>query len=239
MTYQLMIVDDEPLARERLKRLLKDHPRFECIAEASDGMATMEWLKHNRSDLLLLDIQMPGQNGLELAEQIQTLEGSPQIIFCTAHDEHALQAFRVKAIDYLLKPIARDDLDNALNRAAQWLDHNQHPSGQRTHLSARTYTGMQLIPLEDVLYCLADQKYVSVFHEKGNVLIDDSLKQLEEEFEQHFLRIHRNALVSRHHIERLEAQDGGGYHLYLKGVTEGLSISRRHLTGVRQAMKRL
>lgn len=243
MSYRILLVDDEPLARERLKRLLQEHGDFEVVAEAGDGEAAMSWLRQYRCDLVLLDIQMPGKTGLQVAEEIQQLEHVPLVVFCTAYDEHALQAFRVKAIDYLMKPIAKDDLSQALQRAVEWLDQNageaETISGTRTHISARTHNGMQLIPLADIVYFLADQKYVSVHHTGGETLIDESLKHLEDEFSDHFLRVHRSALVSLARIERLEALDKGGHEVYLKGLGEGIAVSRRHLPAVRKAMKAL
>lgn len=243
MSYRILLVDDEPLARERLKRLLQEHGDFEVVAEAGDGEAAMSWLRQYRCDLVLLDIQMPGKTGLQVAEEIQQLEHVPLVVFCTAYDEHALQAFRVKAIDYLMKPIAKDDLSRALQRAVEWLDQHADEtetiSGTRTHISARTHNGMQLIPLADIVYFLADQKYVSVHHTGGETLIDESLKHLEDEFSDHFLRVHRSALVSLARIERLEALDAGGHEVYLKGLDEGIAVSRRHLPAVRKAMKAL
>ena len=243
MSYRVLLVDDEPLARERLKRLLLEHSNFEWVAEAGDGEAALSWLRQHKCDLVLLDIQMPGRTGLEVAEEIQDLPHVPLVVFCTAYDEHALQAFRVKAIDYLMKPIAKDDLTRALQRAAQWLDQHaddeEESTGVRTHLSARTHAGMQLIPLVEVFYFFADQKYVNVHHVQGETLIDDSLKQLEDEFADQFLRVHRSALVSRQRIDRLEAVEEGGHLLYLKGLDEGIAVSRRHLPSVRRAMKSL
>jgi len=243
MSYRVLLVDDEPLARERLKRLLLEHSHFEWVAEAGDGEAALSWLRQHHCDLVLLDIQMPGKTGLQLAEELQHLPHVPLVVFCTAYDEHALQAFRVKAIDYLMKPIAKDDLSRALQRAAQWLDqHIDEPSaasGARTHISARTHNGMQLIPLDEIFYFLADQKYVNVHHVQGETLIDDSLKQLEDEFAGQFLRVHRSALVSRARIERLESPESGGHLLYLRGLDEGIAVSRRHLPTVRKAMKSL
>ncbi|KZZ42677.1 hypothetical protein A3759_22500, partial [Thalassolituus sp. HI0120] len=208
-----------------------------------DGEAALSWLRQHKCDLVLLDIQMPGKTGLQVAEELQQFEQVPLVVFCTAYDEHALQAFRVKAIDYLMKPIAKDDLRRALQRTAQWLDQlpeeQEDRGGCRTHISARTHTGMQLIPLTDVFYFYADQKYVNVHHTQGETLIDDSLKQLEEEFGAHFLRVHRSALVSLARIERLETLDEGGHQLFLKGLSEGIAVSRRHLPAVRKAMKAL
>lgn len=244
MSYRVLLVDDEPLARERLKRLLLEHDDFTCAGEAANGDAALSWLRLHEADLVLLDIQMPGRSGLEIAAAIQQLPRSPLVVFCTAYDEHALQAFAVKAIDYLLKPVRREELSRALQRAAEWLARHQAEavslsSGCRTHLSARTHTGLQLIPLDDVFFFYADQKYVTVHHTQGETLIDDSLKQLEDEFSAQFVRVHRSALVARQRIERLEAQDEGGHRVYLRGLPQGVPVSRRHLADVKRVMKEL
>jgi two-component system response regulator AlgR len=251
MTYRVLLVDDEPLARERMKRLLLEHHDFVCAGEAGNGDETLAWLRMHRADLVLLDIQMPGRNGLDTAAAIQELPQPPLVVFCTAYDEHALQAFAVKAIDYLLKPVRKEDLCRALQRASEWLAQNgvqadseatataARPAGSRTHLSARTHNGLQLIPLEEVFYFYADQKYVNVHHEGGETLIDDSLRQLEDEFPGLFVRVHRSALVALNRIERLEALNSGGHKVYLRGLADGVPVSRRHLPDVRRVMKEL
>ncbi len=256
MGYRTLLVDDEPLARERLARLLEAHPQFELAAALDSGDAMLEWLQQHSAELVLLDIQMPGRTGLEVAAELTSMAQPPLVVFCTAYDEHALEAFGVDAIDYLLKPIRRDDLSRALGRAEQRLalrqpaterasGLTQEPAADasgtdaRSHLSARTHNGLELIPIDDVLYFSADQKYVNAVHEQGQTLIDDSLKQLEEEFGERFVRVHRSALVARDRMTRLEAQTGGGHRLYLRGQEEGISVSRRHLADVRRLMKRL
>ena len=245
MSYRVLLVDDEPLARERLKRLLLEFADFECVGEAGSGDAALLWLAQHQADLVLLDIQMPGRSGLETAAELQKKPGSPLVVFCTAYEEHALQAFSVKAIDYLLKPVRKEDLARALQRAAEWLAQRQPEvevaaaAGGRTHLSARTHNGLKLIALDDIFYCLADQKYVSVHHVGGDTLIDDSLKQLEDEFGDLFVRVHRSALVARARIERLQALAEGGHKLFLRGLEEGVPVSRRHLAEVKRVMKGL
>lgn len=245
MTYRVLLVDDEPLARERMKRLLLEHHDFVCVGEAANGDAALAWLGMHQADLVLLDIQMPGRNGLETAAAMQELPQVPLVVFCTAYDEHALQAFAVKAIDYLLKPVRKEDLRRALQRASEWLmqqsaEHpSARPSGSRTHLSARTHNGLQLIPLESVFYFYADQKYVNVHHEGGETLIDDSLRQLEDEFPGLFVRVHRSALVALNRIERLETLNSGGHKVFLRGLADGVPVSRRHLPEVRRVMKEL
>jgi len=246
MSLRVLIVDDEPLARQRLQRLMEEHKNFEVVAEAGNGQAAVDWLRQHDADVVLMDIQMPGLTGLEAAEQIQQLDfsgrKSPALIFCTAYDEHALQAFRVDAVDYLLKPINKDDLTKALGKAQRaW---EQQPdaapaSTERTHISARTHQGLQLIAIEDIICFQADQKYITVTYVGGEVLIDESLKHLEDEFGDYFVRIHRNALVSKTKIERLESVESSVHLLHLKGLDQGLSVSRRHLPGVRKLIRSL
>mgnify|MGYP000374415137 FL=1 len=236
MSYRVLVVDDEPLARQRLKRLLEEHKDFACIAEAGDGQAAVDWLSQFRADLVLLDIQMPGLDGLQAAEKIRSLANPPVIVFCTAYDDHALAAFDVDAADYLLKPIRKEDLIRALSRAAERLSRQVAGPAARTHLSARTSQGLVLTPVDDVLFFSADQKYVSMHHADGETLIDDSLKQLEEEFPQRFMRIHRSYLVASDRVQRLENTDDGVV-LWLRGSDHPLPVSRRHAPGVKKHLR--
>ena len=238
MSFRTLIVDDEPLARQRLRRLLDEHTEFECVAEAGDGQAAIDWLAQFSADLVLLDIQMPGVGGLATAARLQSMENAPVVVFCTAYDDHALAAFDVNAADYLLKPIRKDDLSRALARARTRLEQVAPASRQsaRTHISARTTQGLVLTPVSDILYFSADQKYVSLHHDGGELLIDESLKQLEEEFDQQFLRIHRSTLVAVARIRALETTDLGVV-LHLTGLDKPLPVSRRHVAGVKRFLK--
>jgi two-component system response regulator AlgR len=253
MSLRVLLVDDEPLARQRLARLLAEHDNYQIVAQAGNGQAALDWLRQHKADLVLLDIQMPGLTGLEVAEQLIDISPRsgirPAIIFCTAYDEHALNAFKVEAVDYLLKPIRKEDLNKALQKAQRWVQ--QQPQSEhvanfnsltRTHISARTHQGLQLIPINDIYSFQADQKYITVKYAvgdtcNGEVLIDESLKVLEDEFESIFVRIHRNALVAKDKIDRLETVDSRIHLLYLKGIGHGMSVSRRHLPRVRKLMR--
>jgi len=166
------------------------------------------------------------------------MEKAPVVVFCTAYDDHALAAFDVNAADYLLKPIRKDDLSRALARARTRLEQVAPASRQsaRTHISARTTQGLVLTPVSDILYFSADQKYVSLHHDGGELLIDESLKQLEEEFDQQFLRIHRSTLVAVARIRALETTDLGVV-LHLTGLDKPLPVSRRHVAGVKRFLK--
>ena len=260
MSLRVLLVDDEPLARQRLARLLAEYDNYQVVAEAGNGQAALDWLRQHKADLVLLDIQMPGLTGLEVAEQLMAEVPAetprPAIIFCTAYDEYALNAFKVEAVDYLLKPIRKEDLSKALQKAQRWIEQqpdaqtdNASVSNARTHISARTHQGLQLIPITDIYSFQADQKYITVKYETadaasgrsccGEVLIDEPLKVLEDEFEQSFVRIHRNALIAKDKIDRLETVDSSVHILYLKGLDEGMSVSRRHLPGVRKLMRGL
>lgn len=241
MSYQVLIVDDEFLARERLKRLLLDRESFSVCGEAEHGMAALDWLQKNHADIMLLDIQMPGMDGLEVAAKVRQLENPPVIIFCTAYDEHALEAFRVQALDYILKPVSPEELTRALNRASEWLNNPANNTAlnsntTRTHLTANSHKGFERIAVADIIACVAEQKYVRVLHEGGELLVDESLKQLEEEFPQLFIRTHRSALVALERLHLLQAQQGG-HQILLHGLAEPIPVSRRHLAKVKEAME--
>lgn len=241
MSYQVLIVDDEFLARERLKRLLLGKEGFSVCGEAEHGMAALDWLQKNHADIMLLDIQMPGMDGLEVAAKVRQLENPPVIIFCTAYDEYALEAFRVQALDYILKPVSPEELTRALNRASEWLNNPANNTAlnsntTRTHLTANSHKGFERIAVADIIACVAEQKYVRVLHEGGKLLVDESLKQLEEEFPQLFIRTHRSALVALERLHLLQAQQGG-HQILLHGLAEPIPVSRRHLAKVKEAME--
>jgi two-component system response regulator AlgR len=250
MSLRVLLVDDEPLARQRLARLLTEHENYQIVAEAGNGHAALDWMRQHKADLVLLDIEMPGLTGLEVAEQLMKgLPDSgpkPAVIFCTAYDDYAFNAFKVDAVDYLLKPIRKDDLNKALQKAQRWIEQQVDAEIEvnNTNISARTHQGLQLIPITDIVSFQADQKYITVkYHIEDSrtceVLIDEPLKVLEDEFEQYFVRIHRNALVAKGKIDRLETVESSVHILYLKGLDEGMSVSRRHLPAVRKLMRGL
>ena len=245
---RILIADDEPLARQRLMRLLKQMNHCTVLQPcAENGQQALELVESLKPDVLLLDIGMPGLDGLQVAAQLCNSPTAPAIIFCTAHDEHALQAFTVSASDYLVKPIRAEQLAAALAKAqrlnpAHLAALSRAPQSfntPRSHLSARSHRGLELIPLDDVIHFFADSKYVVLRHTQGETLLDDSLKSLEKEFGERFLRIHRNALVSPNHIERLQRNPQGQYQLYLRGAPEPLTVSRRHVSLVRKFMDSL
>lgn len=237
-----LIVDDEALARDRLRSLVEELDAGEVIAEAKNGQQAIETIQQQRPDLVLMDIRMPGMDGIEAAKHIANMENPPAVIFTTAYGDHALEAFDAHAIDYLLKPIRKERLEDAINRAKAMTQtiieslQDELPA-TRTHLSVFVQGNIQLIPVDQIIYFKADQKYISVFTDDGEVLIEESLKSLEEEFRETFLRIHRNTLVAKNAINKLEKTTEGKFMIKLIDRDESLAISRRLLSNVRKFLR--
>ena len=242
---KLLIADDEPLARARLLAMLADLPDVEVVAEAEHGREAVEQAQALSVDCVLMDIAMPVMDGLEAARHLAQIESSPAIVFCTAYDEHALAAFEAAAVDYLVKPVRRERLLEALERARRHRAGNSPTrvlppaDRQRSHLSARLRGNLRLIPIEDVHYLLAEEKYVLVHHARGEDLIEESLKSLELEFADRFLRIHRNCLVAMDAFQELQRQSDGRVLVVLRHSTARLEVSRRCLPGLREKLRHL
>lgn len=244
---KVMLVDDEGLARERLKRMLATSDTYQVVAEAANGEEALKQAKQHMPDIVLMDIRMPKVDGLQAARQLAGIDEPPAIIFCTAYDEYAIDAFDVQAVGYLLKPVRQEALTEALGRAQrlsrvqlQALISENEPSSvadKRLHLTVTTMTGMELLPLENITHFRADHKYVVAFCQGRERVVDESLKALEQEFAPRFLRIHRNCLVSVAHIDSIRRASSGGSELVLRGVSETLAISRRHLAQVKAVMQ--
>lgn len=241
---KILIADDEAPARTRLRRLVEEVDGCVIVGEAANGREALLLSDKTQPDVLLLDIRMPGMDGLEAARHLAALENPPAVIFTTAYGDHALEAFAAHALDYLLKPIRKERLVQALthvsklNRAHSAALTSIETAQARSHICARVRGALQLVPVNEVLYFLADQKYVTVCHSGGSVLIEESLKTLEVEFAMAFTRIHRNALVAAAHIIGLERDNDGHVYVRLRGVTERLEVSRRHATELRQRLVR-
>lgn len=244
--FDVLIVDDEPLARQRLQDLLADIGGVRVVGEACDGREALQACEQLAPDVVLLDIAMPVMDGLEVARHLAAAAAAPAVIFCTAYDEHALAAFEARAIDYLMKPVRAERLAAALERArtlgrARAVERLQAlpKSHARTHLCARLRGSLRLIPVPDILYLQAEEKYVVVHHLGGQDLVEDSLKSLELEFPERFLRIHRNCLVARSELRELRRGNDGQVHALLKRSGDALEISRRCLPQIRQLLKHL
>lgn len=241
-----LIVDDEPLARSRLRRQLEQIENMDIVGEAKGGKEALLRSSALHPDIVFLDIRMPEMDGLETAMHLSHLKNAPAIVFTTAFGEHALAAFEANAVDYLLKPIRRERLEEALNKAqkinrAQLLElgKQDEASRSRSHISAYVGGNLQLVPSENIYYFQAEQKYVSVRHTEGSLLADDSLKSLEDEYGDRFLRIHRNSLVAVHYVEGLEKDGEGRYLIRFRNIDDRVEVSRRMVAATRRRLKEL
>ena len=244
---RLLIVDDEAPARRRLREVLADCAErlaVEIVGEATHGQEAIQQVQQHVVDIVLLDIRMPGMDGLECASHLNRLDIPPAIIFSTAYDAYAYQAFDLNAVDYLLKPVRADRLVRALTRAhslnATTLERLREAQPKaRTHLSVNERGRIVLIPMDDILYLKAELKYVTVRTPEREFLIEESLTRLETEFDEAFIRIHRNCLVARARIREMGKLPGEeeGHFLRLDGLEERLIVSRRQYSALREKIK--
>lgn len=243
---KVLVVDDESPARQRLIRMISEIGRgYELAGEAADGIEALEQCHAKPVDVVLLDVQMPGMNGLDAAREMARLKPPPAVILVTAFEQYALAAFEHKVEDYLVKPVRRERLQEALERVrvptrpqrAALADEDEANSGRRRSLSAHYRGGLQTVPIENIVYLQAEYKYVTVRHIGGELLVDESLKSLEDEFPDLFLRIHRNALVAKARLFGLEKTADGGTEVRLRDCKERLPVSRRHLADIRRWLR--
>lgn len=241
---KIVIADDERLARQRLRALIDEIGIGEIVAEASNGKEALSVVHALQPDVLLLDIRMPGIDGMQVAKALDSMDHKPVIIFATAFGEHALEAFDFQPADYVLKPVRKDRLVKALKHAQDLLNSGEvaiteeapQPKS-RSHISATIRGDLRLIPVHDIYYFMADEKYVMLYWKEGEVLINETLKELEREFSGEFLRIHRSTLVSLVRISGLNKDNQGRNYVTLKEVERPLEVSRRHLPTVRKMLK--
>jgi len=244
---KVLIVDDEAPARDRLQRLLADDPKHSVVGEAGNGKQAIEVAAETKPDVVLLDIRMPGLSGIEVAHHLNSLAEPPAIVFTTAYDEYAIEAFDANAVGYVLKPVRRERLEKALRQAARIssssISQFAEKSGlhnRRNYICARVRERLILIDLNNISRFHADQKYVRVHHDGGKHLIDESLKALEREFQDLFVRIHRSALISIAHIDAIRKTTDGQMKVVMRDApedTNSLIISRRHLADVKRRIK--
>ncbi len=242
---RIVVCDDEPLARERLVRIVRESGH-EVVAQATTGAEAIIAVKTQQPDIILLDIRMPEMDGVRCAQELNKLDHPPAIIFVTAYDQYAIAALKENAIGYLLKPANKDELLEALGKAKNLnaaqlnaIRQLEDPTARpiREHIAARTHRGVELIKLKNIYYFIADQKYVKVRHKDGILLIDNTLKELEQEFGECLFRVHRNAIINLRFLDFLEAVDAGQYQVRFKGVDETLAVSRRHLPALRDKIQ--
>ncbi len=243
---RVLIVDDEAPARARLAALAGDLGTVEVVGEAGNGRDALALVERCAPEVVLLDIRMPGMDGIEVARHLAALAEPPAVIFTTAYDTHALAAIEASAVDYLLKPIRRTRLAEALERsrhltraqrAALAAQASASDAGAaRTHVSATLHGDLRLLPVDEVRYFRADHKYVVARHPGGELLLEDSLVTLEEEFAERFLRVHRNALVAVAHVRGMQRDRQGHCRIRLDGIDEGVEVSRRLAPSVRRQL---
>jgi two-component system, LytTR family, response regulator AlgR len=246
MALRVLVVDDEPLARSRLRTLLGDcrEPAAHVADEAGNAAQAMDLLRRFTYDAALLDVHMPGADGLALAQAVRLLPRPPAVVFVTAHAEHAVAAFDLEAADYLTKPVRLERLQQALQKV-QRIAHARQAggaAGEPEILIIQDRGRTERVPLSEVLYFKAELKYVTVRTAAKSYILDASLSELEERHEAHFLRVHRNALVARRAVRALEKhydpEEGEGWAVRLTGIDELLAVSRRQLSAVREALTR-
>lgn len=237
---KVLIVDDEPPARQRLRDLLSD-AAADCpnrvVGEAANGRDAIEQVIATEPDVVLMDIQMPGIDGLEAARHLLGMPRRPAVVFVTAYDEFALQAFEVRALDYLMKPVRLARLTEALGRARPLQPEDAESLSPRRHFCCTERGRVWLVPVEDVLYLRAELKYVTACTRQREYLLNESLVHLEEEFPGAYLRIHRNCLVARRHLagfERVGEGEEQRWVAVLKDWPERLPVSRRQQHVIRE-----
>lgn len=245
MALKVLIVDDEPLARSRLRTLLGDctEPRAELVGEAANAVQAMELIPRSGCELVLLDIHMPGVDGIALASALRELAAPPSVVFVTAHAEHAVQAFELEAADYLTKPVRLERLQQALQkvqRARSAGEGAPDVQGLGEALIIQERGRSERVALADIVYLKAELKYITVRTAEKEHIYDGALSDLEQKYGHLFVRVHRNALVARRCVRAVEKVndpvEGEGWVVRLDGVDERLSVSRRQLAAVREAL---
>lgn len=231
---KVLLVDDEPLARARMRRLLLAHAEYRLVGEAENGEQALELCRILQPDLLLLDIEMPTLTGLEVAKELAKLAVPPALVFVTAHPQHALNAWQLAATGYLVKPVSAEALAALLLRLGK-------PTRAHLDVKKESVISYQLagvsrqVPLSDILYLQAEDKYVRLVFQGGEALLEQSLRQLEVDYPQ-LLRIHRKVLINSQHFVALH-QHGSGYWLELSGCSERLEVSRREASKLKQLLQ--
>lgn len=246
---RVLIVDDEPLARLRLGQLVREigregAPPACVVGEAGQAQAAIDWLAHHGADVLLLDIQMPGLDGVALAARLQELPRAPAVVFVTAHAEHALRAFELEAADYLTKPVRRERLQAALGRVARRLGAAaEAPGASAAPVIVVSERGRLVrVPLSEVLYLKAELKYVTLRTARHSYVLDEALSDLEQRLGDRFLRVHRNAVVAKAAVRALERrasdeeEGSDGWAVRVAPTDEWIVVSRRQVAAVRDAL---
>ena len=230
---KVLVVDDEPLAQARVLRLLKPYTHIEIAGCASNGLEAIELASSTQPDVIFIDVEMPGLDGLSAAKELSEQALPPAIVFITAHPQHALDAFKVMPAAYLLKPLEASELDKVIVKLGQpnraQIKHKQ----QQQHLSYKVGKQLKTLNLDDILYVARDGKYTQAVCASQQVLLDKSLKELEQQFPDTFLRIHRNTIINNRKISSLRHNERQ-YEVLLEGYEQALAVSRREVAKVRE-----
>lgn len=235
----ILIVDDEKPARDRLRRLVEPMPDFKVCGEAMNGNEALEQIREHSPDILLLDISMPGLDGMGLARILQEGGASPAVIFCTAYQDQALRAFEVEAVDYVVKPVRAERLEQALQKVVRYIGKTEARQEDNHFLRSTVGGKVVLTPISRVICLVAEDKYTTVIHEKGSTVVDESLTELENLYPSLFFRIHRNALVSRKHLRGLERTPEGHTQVLLSGTDRKPEVSRRNVSSLRKLISEI
>lgn len=234
---RILIIDDEAPARNRLRRLLVDVPAVHVVGEAATGQEALVLIPVKEPDVLLLDISMPGLNGMALARTLQQQSSAPAIIFCTAWSDQAVEAFECDAVDYLVKPVRKERLESALDKARRFISKDIGQSG--VFLRSTLGGKVSLLPMNEVICLVAEDKYTTVIHENGQLVINQSLLELEDQHADILIRIHRGTLVAKNRVRGLEKTVDGHHFLLLDGCDDRPQVSRRNLPAVRKLIRDL
>ncbi len=238
-TISVFIVDDESLARERLRRLIEHNLNYRVCGEAENGEQALRLISQLKPDIALLDIRMPGIDGLEVASALAKQAHPPAIIFCTAYDEYAVDAFKQQAIGYLLKPVRGEELVDTLAQAKhinqlQLKSLKEHENEEASQFVAHSWQGQELIPFDSIYFFRSEQKYLTVAHKKGETLSDQTLKELEQAYPDNLIRAHRNTLVNAKHISAMHKAPDGHHYLHIRDTLHRVLVSRRHVSQLKQ-----
>ncbi|MGD9020340.1 MAG: LytTR family DNA-binding domain-containing protein [Lysobacterales bacterium] len=234
---RVLIVDDEAPARNRLRRMLNELPAVHVAGEAASAQEALRLIPLQSPDALLLDISMPGMDGMALARALREQPTTPAVIFCTAWSDQAVDAFECEAVDYLVKPVRAERLAAAVDKARRQVSMGDAKAGGPL-LRCTVGGSTRLLPLADVIYFTAEDKYTTVVHENGSSVSSQSLKELERQHGDVLVRVHRGVLVTKKRIRGLEAANGV-HLLRLEGTDDRVQVSRRKLPELRKLIRRL
>ena len=235
---KVLIVDDEAPARNRLRRMLVDLPAVHVAGEAASAQEALRLIPLKQPDALLLDISMPGMDGMTLAQVLQEQPSPPAVVFCTAWSDQAVEAFECDAVDYLVKPVRAERLAMAIDKARRFVTNDAAP-GPGPMLRSTVGGKVSLLPLAEVIYLAAEDKYTTVVHAKGTFIINQTLRELEQQHGDVLVRVHRGTLVAKKAIRGLQNVSKGRCRVQLEGCETRVPVSRRNLPAVRKLIREL